>query len=158
VATSAYKHELRAVGQALEARGIANFELKTRLGQYVVSGVPERPQSVLQALRQLRNNGWRFGEHSVTFNPQAIRDLEERARARRRRAGRLPDFYDVSNVLRTVGAYLDGKNVRLVEIQKKALTVTLFYQARSGHPDMEDRTIVSFYETFMGLYEKRRKS
>jgi hypothetical protein len=158
VATSAYNHELRAIGQALEARGISNFELKTRLGQYVISGAPDKPQSLAQAFRQLQNNQWRFGERSLTFHPQELRDLESGARKRRRRGGRLPDFYNVSNVLRTIGAYLDTKDVRLVEIQKKALTLTLLYQGRAGHPEMEDRTIVSFYEMFMKLYEKRGKS
>jgi hypothetical protein len=158
VATSAYNHELRAIGQALEARGISNFELKTRLGQYVVSGAPEKPHSLAQAFRQLRHNQWRLGERSLAFHPQELRELASGARRLRRRGGRLPDFYNVSNVLRTVGAYLDSKDVRLVEIQKKALTLTLLYQGAGGHPQMEDRTIVSFYEMFMQLYEKRGKS
>ena len=156
--TSAYNRELRAVGQALEARGISTFELKIRLGQYVASGKPDKPASIMDALRQLRNNNWSRGEATVTFTPQDIRALETKGRTHRRMAGRLPDFYNVSNILRTVGAYLDGKNARLVEIQKTALTLTLLYQRGGGYPEVEDRAIVFFYDSFIELHGKRTRS
>ena len=155
---SVYNHELRAVGQALEARGISVFELKTRLGQYVVSGKPDKPESLMAALRQLRNNNWRRSERTLTFTPQDINELEIQGKTRRAVAGRLPDFYNVSNILRTIGAYLDGKNARLVEIQKRPLTLTLLYQSQSGYPEVEDRTIVSFYESFVELHGKRART
>jgi hypothetical protein len=158
VATSVYNRELRAVGQALEARGISTFELKSRLGQYLVSGKPDKPQSVMEALRQLRNNNWRLIERTMTFTLQDINELEMKGKSRRKAAGRLPDFYNVSNILRTVGAYLDGINARLVEIQKRPLTLTLLYQTSGGYPEMEDRTIVSFYETFIDLHGQRARA
>ncbi len=156
--TSAYNHELRAVGQALEARVISTFELKTRPGHYVVSGKPDRPPSLTAALRQLHNNHWRRGEHTITFTREDIKQLEIKGKARRAGGGRLPDFYNVSNILRTIGAYLDVKNARLVEIQKRTLTLTLLYQTSNGNPEVEDRPIVSFYETFIELHGKRARS
>lgn len=158
MATSAYNHELRAIGQALEARGISNFELKTRLGHYVVSGKPDKPESLMAALRQLRNNDWRWGERTVTFTAQDINRLEIKGKTRRTAAGRLPDFYNVSNILRTIGAYLDAKNVRLVEVQKRPLSMTLLYQTTGGYPHLEDRTIASFYEFFIELHSKRARA
>jgi hypothetical protein len=158
VERSVYNRELRAIGQALEARGISTFELKTRPGQYTVRGKPEKAASLIDLLRQLRNNNWRRGERTITFTPQDINELEVRGRARRRVAGRLPDFYNVSNILRTVGAYLDEKHAQLVEIQKRPLTLTLFYQRSGDYPEVEDRTIVSFYETFIELHGRRGRS
>jgi hypothetical protein len=155
--TSTYSHALRAVGQALEARGISIFELKSQLGQYIVSGKPDKPQSLTDALRQLRANNWRRGERTITFTAHDISELETQGRARRRVAGQLPDFYNVSNILRTIGAYLDAKNARLVEIQKRPLTLTLFYQTSGGYPEVEDRTIASFYNTFIELHGKRAR-
>jgi hypothetical protein len=157
VEASTYNHELRAVGQALEACGISTFELKNRLGQYVVSGKPDKADSLVEALRQLRNNHWQRGERTITFRPQEISELEMRGRARRKSGQRLPDFYNVSNILRTVGTYLDGKDAQLVEIHKRPLTLTLMYQRSGGYPEVEDRTIVSFYETFMELHGKRAR-
>jgi hypothetical protein len=157
VETSAYNQELRAVGQALEARGISSFELKTRPGQYVVSGKPDKAESLLAGFRQWRNNNWQRGECIVTFTSQDIDQLETKGKARRKKPGLLPDFYNVSNILRTIGAYLDGKNARLVEIQKRPLTLTLLYQTSGGYPEVEDRTIVSFYQTFIELHGKRAR-
>ncbi len=156
--TSAYSHELRTIGQALEARGISTFELKTRLGQYTVSGKPDKPESLLDLVRQLRNNNWRRSECIITLAPRDIKELETKSKARRALAGRLPDFYNASNVLRTIGAYLDAKTARLVEIQKSSLSLTLLYQTRDRYPELEDRTIVSFYETFIELYGKRARA
>jgi hypothetical protein len=155
VETTAYNRDLRAIGQALEARGISTFELKPRQGQYVVSGKPDKAESLIAALRQLRNNNWRRSEQTVTFTPQDINQLERKGKARRAAAGQLPDFYNVSNILRTIGSYLDGKGARLVEIHKRPLTLTLFYQSNGGLPEVEDRTIASFYETFIELHGKR---
>ncbi|HEX2227666.1 MAG TPA: hypothetical protein VHM64_11030 [Candidatus Binatia bacterium] len=155
--TSTYNRELRAVGQALEARGISTFELKTRPGQYVVSGKPDKPASLVDALRQLHNNNWRRCERTLTFTPEHVNTLEIKGKTRRRAPGRLPDFYNVSNILRTIGAYLDGKSARLVEIQKRPLSLTLLYKRSGGYPEVEDRTIVSFYETFIELHGKRAR-
>jgi hypothetical protein len=157
VATTAYKHDLRAVGQALEARGISSFDLKSRLGQYVISGTPDRPSSLAEALRFLHHNNWRLGERTLTFTLQDIKALETRGKSRRKKSGLLPDFYDVSNILRTVGAYVDQKNAQLVEIQKRPLTLTLLYQRHGNVPEMEDRTLVSFYDAFMELHRKRAR-
>jgi hypothetical protein len=84
--------------------------------------------------------------------------LEIKGKTRRTAAGRLPDFYNVSNILRTIGAYLDAKNVRLVEVQKRPLSMTLLYQTTGGYPHLEDRTIASFYEFFIELHSKRARA
>jgi hypothetical protein len=150
VATSPYNHDLRAVGQALEAQGISTFELKAQGGHYVVSGTPEKPPTLIGALRH-----WRRRPLVLTYSAQDIVILEKKGQGRRTATGRLPDFYNVSNVLRTVGAYLDGKNARLLEIQIRPLTLTLMYQATGGHPLVEDRTIASFYKIFTEMHGRR---
>jgi len=42
----AYDEDLRAIGQALEARDISNFELKRLTDTYIISGMPEQTRSV----------------------------------------------------------------------------------------------------------------
>jgi hypothetical protein len=150
VATSPYNHDLRAVGQALEAQGISTFELKVQTGRYVVSGTPEKPATLMAALRH-----WRRGPRVLIYSAQDIVMLDKKGRERRTANGQLPDFYNVSNVLRTVGAYLDVRNARLLEIQKRPLTLTLMYQATAGHPMVEDRTIASFYKIFTEMHASR---
>ena len=157
MAGSFYNHELRAIGQALEAQGISTFELKAHVGRYEVSGAPEKPESLIAALRDWRRNGWRRGPRTVTYTARDIDILEKKGQARRAANGQLPDFYNVSNILRTVGAYLDVKNARLLEIQKRPLTLTLMYQTMGGRPFVEDRTIASFYKTFIELHSRRAR-
>ena len=157
MAGSFYNHELRAIGQALEAQGISTFELKAQVGRYVVSGAPEKPESLIAALRQWRTNGWRRGPRTVTYTAQDITTLEKKGQAGRAANGHLPEFYNVSNILRTVGAYLDVKNAHLLEIQKRPLTLTLLYQSMGGHPLVEDRTIASFYKLFTDLHARRSR-
>jgi hypothetical protein len=152
VATSPYNHDLRAVGQALEAQGISTFELKAQGGHYVVSGTPEKPPTLMAALRH-----WRRGPRVLIYTAQDIVVLEKKGQGRRAANGQLPDFYNVSNVLRTVGAYLDVKNARLLEIQKRPLTLTLMYQGTGGHPIVEDRTIASFYKIFTQMHGRRSR-
>ena len=149
---SLYNHELRAVGQAIEAQGISTFELKAQPGRYVVSGTPEKPPTLMAALRN-----WRRGPRVLIYTAQDINVLDKKGQARRAANGQLPDFYNVSNVLRTVGAYLDVKNARLLEIQKRPLTLTLMYQTTGGHPLVEDRTIASFYKIFTELHARRSR-
>ena len=157
MAGSSYNHELRTIGQALETQGISTFELKAQEGRYVVSGAPERPQSLVAALRHWRRNSWQRGPRTVTYTALDVHTLEKKGQARRAANGQLPDFYNVSNILRTVGAYLDVKNASLLEIQKRPLTLTLMYRAKGGHPFVEDRTIASFYKTFIELHGRRSR-
>jgi hypothetical protein len=42
-----------------------------------------------------------------------------------------------------------------LELHIRPLTVTLLYQNRDGHPQMEDRTIASFFNVFTEMHGKR---
>ena len=93
----------------------------------------------------------------MSYDAQQIEELERLGRKRRTKLGGLPDFYNLSNLLRTLGGYLEIKNAELLRIQKQPLTVTLLYQNDGGHPHVEDRTIASFYEIFLGQHGKRER-
>jgi hypothetical protein len=151
--SSLYNRHLRAIGQALEAQAISTFELKVQAGRYIVNGVPDKPETLMAALIR-----WRRGPRIHVFDAQTIATLEKKGQARRTTNTRLPDFYNVSNVLRTIGAYLDTRKVRLLQIQKQALTLILTYQSPDGHPHIEDRTIASFHDAFIEMHGQRSRS
>ena len=153
--TAYYDHDLRAIGQALDLRGITVFELKNESGGYAVRGSADKASSVLVNLRRLLMRTCK--DESSTFNYTApeIERLEREGKKKRVKAGRLPDFYSLSNTLRTLGAYLDAKNAELLELHKRPLSVTLLYQTRDGHPHMEDRTLASFFNVFIEMHGKR---
>ena len=156
--TRFYDRHLRAIGQSLEQYRISVFELESKKEAYVVSGTSERPASLVGAIRAWGRGDPTDGRRTFTFGLPDIERLERLGKAKRERPGRLPDFYNVSSLLRTVGAYLEGRRARLLQIQKHPLTVTVLYQEENGHPHVEDRTIASFYDFFIEQYGKRSRS
>lgn len=156
--TKSYDQHLRVIGQALEAKRITVFELKAQDDHYVVRGEPEKDGSLMGRLRD-----WQ--ERLVARSPSSVihyagREIERRnreERTKRARADRLPDFYSLPNTLRTVGSYLDAQGAELMEIHKRPLSVTLLYRRKDGRPNMEERSIASFYELFLALHRRRAK-
>jgi hypothetical protein len=155
-ATKHYDEDLRAIGQALEARNISVFELKRLADRYIIQGMPEQTGSLGSKLRQWY---WRlrsaFTAESLTLGLDDVERLSQTGRAKRSKPRRLPDFYSVSSTLRTVGAYLDARGVELVALHKRPMTIALSYRDKHGHEHGEDRAISSFYNLFLELYGKR---
>jgi hypothetical protein len=155
---TSYRQQLRSIGQSLEAQRIQIFELICRRDRFVVKGEPEKETSMLAALRQWQQR-WRSDglNASLTFTNQDIDQLERQGRALRKQPNRLPDFYSLPNTLRTIGYYLELKESELLEMQKRQLSLTLLIRNQNGHPEMEERSIASFYDLFLRLHDKRGK-
>jgi hypothetical protein len=155
---TAYERTLRAIGQALESQEFKVVDVKPSGENYIVSGDPAKV-AALQALlakwqgRRLR----RQGPFQKRYTVIDIAKLEYQGRARRRAPDKVPDFHKLSTFLRTVGAYLDGKGARLLQIQKSDKIVTLLYQAEEGHPKIEERSVASFYALYSEMHRKRKK-
>ncbi len=153
-----YRQQLRSIGQSLEAQRINIFELTCRGDRFVVKGEPEKETSMLGALRQWQQRRRSDGLNaSLTFTNQDIDQLDRQGRAHRSRSNRLPDFYRLPNTLRTVGHYLELKGSELLELQKRQLSLTLLSRNKHGHPEMEERSIASFYDLFLKLHDRRGK-
>jgi hypothetical protein len=156
MATRRYDEDLRAIGQALEARDISVFELKRFADWYVIQGTPEQTGSlhskVGQWLRRLRSGST---AESLTLGLSDVEQLSHAGRAKRSDPARLSNFQSVSNTLRTIGAYLDSREVELVELHKRRISITLSYRDKAGHEREEDRTISSFYRLFLEFCGKR---
>ena len=152
-----YGEELRAIGQMLEAKRISDFELKHLLTSYIIQDLNEK------ASLKLRLRNWfrraQPGEAGgLTLGLDDVEKLSKAGRARRSKPGQLTQFRDLSNVLRTIGVYLDSKQVELVELEKRPISITLEYCDKLGHCEREDRSISSFYKLFLELYDKRGKT
>ena len=156
-ANTSYDQDLRAIGQALEIRGISVFEIKNQPGRYIVRGTPDRPSSVIASMRRWVQGGGSDASGTINYTPQEIEEIERQGKKKRVKSGRLPDFYNLSNTLRTLGAYLKSKDAQLLELHKRPLTVTLLYQNNNGHPHMEDRTIASFFNVFIEMHGRRSR-
>jgi hypothetical protein len=157
--SKSYPQQLRSIGQSLESQRIQIFELTCHDDQFVVKGEPEKEASMLAALRHWQQRRRRSDglNASLTFTSQDIDQLDRQGRAQRAQPNRLPDFYSLPNTLRTVGYYLELKGSELLEMQKRQLSLTLLSRNKDGHPEIEERSIASFYNLFLQLHAKRGK-
>ena len=158
-AETQYHKGLRTIGQALEESRVVAFDIKSSGTDYTVYGEAERVSSFRGVLQRLRD--FRFGQKKalhLSFTRQQIKILEQRGRARRKAGGQIPDFYSTPNILRTVGAYLDLNGAHLVQLYKRGLTIMILYQTSDRHPKVEERSLASFYDLFLQLYQGRRKA
>jgi hypothetical protein len=154
-----YAEHLRVIGQALEARDLDLYEIVHLSEWYVIHGIPDETASlrskVRHWLRRLRHDGQ---AQSFTLDLAEIEKLSEAGRARRATPGRLTDLRSVSNSLRTIGAYLDARDVELLELKKRVVSVTLWYRDKVGHDRLEERNISSFSQLSVKLCERRRNT
>jgi hypothetical protein len=158
-ATRRYDEDLRAIGQALEARDISVFELKRLADNYIIQGMPDQTGSVRLKVRQwLRRLGSGSTTESIALSLADVERLSQVGRAKRSNPERLPNFQSVSTILRTIGAYLDSSEVELLELQKRRISITLSYRDKVGQKREEDRTISSFYRLFLELCGKRGRA
>jgi hypothetical protein len=154
-----YDHQLRTIGQSLEAQRIRIFKLQLQGEIFIVTGEPDEETSLLAKLRNWQKRNRSEGlMNSLTFTSQDIEQLDRQGRAQRSKDNRLPDSHSLANTLRTVGAHLKSKGAELIELQKKDLSITIVARNSSGHPEFEERTIASLYNLFLREHEKRGKS
>ena len=152
-----YKEELRTLGQALEAKGVTGFELYNVPSGYFVKDLREHERSFRVTLRNWLRGHAHGGTESATyaFETKDVEELSKSGRARRSNPGQVPQFRDLSNILRTIGAYLDSQEAELTELHKRPISITLEYRDRWGHEHREDRPVSSFHSLFRELFEKR---
>jgi hypothetical protein len=151
-----YDEDLRAIGQALEARDIIDFELKRLADLYVIQGMPEQAASLRSKVRQWL---WRLRSRPaadpIILSSGEVEQLSQAGRAKRSNSGQLTNFRSVPSILRTIGAFLDAGELELVELQKRRISITLSYRDKTGQQREEVRSISSFYRLFLELCGKR---
>ena len=89
-----YARALRCIGQILEDRDVAAFELKYQDDEFRVLCEADSPDLKLIHL---------------SFSEQQISSLETLGRTKRRHPSKPPDFSSLSEILRAVGRFVDSK-------------------------------------------------
>ena len=133
------------------------FEIRHHRENYLVRADTKKTLNVLRAWVRKWQGHNPTEPSGVTYTPQDIERLERDGRAKRGTLERLPDFHSLSNILRTVGAYLDRKDAHLLQLHKTELNMMILYQTRQGHPEIEERTVASFYDLSLQMYQRREK-
>ncbi len=161
---------LRVIGQALNKLHVQAFELKVQDNKYFLRGESKKPllkksriqnglKGQLWALWRRFQCPYKAKRPSVVFElhytPQDINDLESKGRARRQDPKGMPEAYSLCEILRVVGAYVDLKGARLLEVSKQGQWVTIRYQTAQDRTHMEKVEISSFYAIFVRMYLQR---
>ncbi|HEY1234107.1 MAG TPA: hypothetical protein VGH22_12090 [Candidatus Binatia bacterium] len=151
-AKTLYKEELRIIGHTLESKGISVFEITCLPERYVIHAVPNPSGSASKKLLGFLRSASNSDTYSFTLTSVEI--IRHAELAKPSTSESLDNFRRASNVLGTVGAYLDLKQAELFEIKLRPISLSLWYRDRTGHEQQEDRAVSSFYNLFIELQRK----
>ena len=116
-----YAGALRCIGQALEIRNIAVFELIVDADEFVVRcGDPNPPHTNVLTLH---------------YSPQRITILDRDGHARRRQVKSYTRFDSLPEILRAAGNYVDSKGGQiriLTNCSTSEASIEVEYQTRAG--------------------------
>ena len=151
-----YALALRAIGQSLEAQQTKDFDLSIIETGFVVR---ENKPRYLKWRRTIRRNG--VGKaldlSEVHFSVDDIARLDQSGKERRQTSVQTPDFYVLSQTLRTVGGFVDRKGLRLLELSRRGSKLTLRLEQPEGRSLVETHTIASLHNIFVGMFFDRQK-
>jgi len=174
-ATDNHQNALRAIGQGLETLEVKSFDLEISDKQYVVSGECDKPTAadapksnlkkiflslVLNVTKKsaIQTSGSPpFHFTGLRFTRKDIELLERKGQVLQTQSeSRTPKPHSLSQILRTVGAYLDQERSRLVKISWRDGFLTLWYINRSGVESKDILSPMAFYQQWVDQYKHRK--
>ncbi|MGH7773936.1 MAG: hypothetical protein ACREQA_17070 [Candidatus Binatia bacterium] len=163
-----YAQILRVIGQTLEKFRAEDFWLMLDDDKYfllIKSTVPLLVSKIKHQLKTQLSAAWQTFQRryktkrlsapfALHYTLQDISKLEVEGQARRKHEG-MPDAYSLSQLLRTIGAYIDSKDGRLLDLSKKGHWVSIRYDTAQGSIHEERLKLSSLYNIFVHMYLKR---
>jgi hypothetical protein len=168
---------LRAIGQALELLNVQSFNLNLSEGRFTVHGVAEKSKGqivpktkALELARQIfrrvstvEGAGARghkklpssFVFSGLQFSEEKLDELERQGQARRVKSAGGPDPYGLSQLLRTVGAYVDQKKRHFIHVSYADDRVAIRYREPLGGEKTEEFTKTNLYDLWVHMYKLR---
>ncbi|HWO43051.1 MAG TPA: hypothetical protein VNO43_14720 [Candidatus Eisenbacteria bacterium] len=158
VKSAHYSKTLRAIGCALDALRVEEFDLTSDGPNYVVQVKSQRkkPQGVRTVLHRIFH---RLSQNSASglqliYTPKEIDWLDHEAQLMREETGS-PDPHSLPQALRSIGAYLEVKGARLLKISGRSGVFNVSYESAQHGRHTEDFTPAALYEWFVKGYLKR---
>jgi len=175
---TSYAQALRAIGQALETLKIEKFALEEAGESFLVRGavtvrdmgsdeqlaehgflrhfrrlLPGRRAQVIgtnveQAVAAVT-------ELDLCYTWKDVDRLEQAGRARRVDPQGMANAASLSQIFRTIGAYLNQKHARLLKISRSGEPVTVVYETPPGSRFEEVFAVSDLYDFWLRMYMKR---
>jgi hypothetical protein len=174
-ATVNYQNVLRAIGQGLEALEVKSFDLEVSDNHYVVRGECTKPmlsdtpksnlkKSFLRLVLAVSKKRTARAAESPPFHFTGLRFTRTDIELLDRKGQVLqtnfetsaPNPHRLSQILRTVGAYLDQDECRLVKISWRDGFLTLWHINRHGVESKDIMSPVALYDQWVHQYKQRR--
>jgi hypothetical protein len=175
-----YAQLLRAIGQALEILQFGSFTMELTGGDFLVRGTAATSAEQAEA-RAIRERLIRFvwqalpGEKApdaeiefamstwpaaldLRYTPRDMDRLDQQGKAKRQHVAGVPDVAGLSQLLRTIGAYVAQKRARLVKITRNGDSLAIEYDTVGNGRWHETVSAASLYEFWAQLYLQRSKS
>jgi len=172
-----YAKPLRTIGQALEALHVRDIDIESQGSDYLVRGKMEThleqpaPQEDTHEnkIRMVWGKLWgkkadgnghsqltsSFVPLELRYTPEDIERLEREGQTLRNNAGGMPNNHGVSQILRTVGGYVENRRARFVGVSWKGQSVTIQYEKSDGQKNVEEMTVSSLYDYCIHMYMQR---
>lgn len=172
-----YAQLLRAIGQALEVLQFGSFAMEFTGQDLFVRGsaATSTEQEEARAMRQKLIKfvwealpGERAPEAEIDFamstwpakldlryTTKDMDRLEQEGKAKRQTITGVPDVTSLSQLLRTIGAYVEEKKARLVKITRSGESLAIQYETIGGETIEETVSAASLYEFWVKLYLQR---
>ena len=141
-----YSTALRCIAQDLELRGLKTLDITSEGKEYLVRcGYQSPPANMPVTLHYTES------------------DIEQFDRVGRQKRGAVTppkDFLNLVQVLRTIGAYLDNNEARLIRISNnesggKDPLFRVEYETRDGERVIDDRAGAAIYDMCVSMYKQR---
>jgi hypothetical protein len=161
-----FARQLRALGQALEKFSFSVFDIEIENGIYFVvaksSATKQRRRlSLLRAIRGLfmssdRSRTRPDRQVDLRFTPEEIENFDLHGKSRRQDAGKTPDPYSISQLLRGAGCYLDNRNAsERVTISFAGRWITIRYETPDKQAANARHDLEYFYDCWVQMYLRR---
>jgi hypothetical protein len=172
-----YAQLLRAIGQALEVLQFGSFTMEFTGGDFLVRGSAATSTEQEEA-RAMREKVVRFvwealpgeraseaeielamsiwpAELNLRYTVKDMDRLEQQGKAKRQNIADVPDVASLSQLLRTIGAYVAQKRARLVKIVRYRESLVIEYDTVGGERREETVSAANLYEFWAQLYLQR---
>ena len=143
------------IGRTLEAKEISVFEITSLRERYLIQGVGKQSGSTGKKFLDLLPLLSASDSCSFTLSLAEISKRCQVEIAKPSAPGQLDNFRRTSNVLSTIGAYLDSKQAELFELKIRPISLSLWYRDNGGREQREDRAVSSFHNLFVELRDKQ---
>ena len=167
---SCYARDLRVVGQLLDRRQISSADLVCVADAYIIRGIQKAnddcsffgyfSRRFMTRLHAILHGDFRrtldSGVINLRYDLEEIVKVDYLARHKRSEISPLPDPYSLSHILRSAGAYLDGrKNSSLIGISLQDPWVTIRFETAEGNPEEAKQNRQHFYDYWVKMYLRR---